>query len=70
MRSSDQIKEGKMGGACSAHGEMRNACKVFVGRPEGKRPLKRPRFRWKDYIRMDLREVGWESRIHLVQDRD
>jgi hypothetical protein len=39
---------------------MRNAYKMLVGKPEGKRPLGRPRRRWKDNIRMDVREVGWE----------
>ncbi|KAJ4441688.1 hypothetical protein ANN_11546 [Periplaneta americana] len=39
-------------------GESRNAYRVLVGRPEGKRPLKRPRRRWEDNIKMDLREVG------------
>jgi hypothetical protein len=34
---------------------------VFVGKPEGKRPLERPRRRWKDNIRKDLREMGWED---------
>jgi hypothetical protein len=53
-------------------GEERQACKVFVGKPEGKRPLGRPRCRWEDGIRMDLREIGlggvdW---IQLAQDRD
>jgi len=43
----------------------------LVGKPEGKRPLGRPRRRWEDNIRMDLREVGWESVdwMHLAQDR-
>jgi hypothetical protein len=40
--------------------EMRNAYKILVGKPEGKRPLGIPRRRWKDNIRMDLREIGWE----------
>jgi hypothetical protein len=38
-----------------------------VGRPEGKRPLRRPRHRWVDNIKMDLREIGWDG---MVQDRD
>jgi hypothetical protein len=43
-----------MGGACSTHGsEMRNASKIFVGKPEGNRPLGRPR------RRMNLREIEW-----------
>jgi hypothetical protein len=46
-------------------------CKVLVGKPEGKRPLGRPKRRWKDGIRMDLREIDWEvEQIQLAQDRD
>jgi hypothetical protein len=53
-------------------GEKRNACRLLVGKPEGRRPLGRPRRRWLDNISMDLVEVGcgdvdW---IGLVQDRD
>jgi hypothetical protein len=53
-------------------GEERNLYKVLVGIPEGKRPLGRPRRRWEDGIRMDLREIGWGSVewTQLVQDRD
>jgi hypothetical protein len=40
-------------------GEKRNAYRLLVGKPEGKRPLERPRHRWVDNIRMDLGEVGW-----------
>ncbi|KAJ4430869.1 hypothetical protein ANN_19460 [Periplaneta americana] len=52
-------------------GESRNAYRVLVGRPEGKRPLGRPRRRWEDNIKMDLREVGYDDRdwINLAQDR-
>jgi hypothetical protein len=39
-------------------GTKRNAYRILVGKPEGKRPLGRPRSRWED-IRMDLREIGW-----------
>jgi hypothetical protein len=39
-------------------GEVRKLYKVLVGKPEGKRPLGRPRRRWEDGIRMDLREIG------------
>ena len=46
-----------MGGACSAYGEERRI-PGFVGKPEGKRPLGRPRRRWEDNIKMDLQEVG------------
>ncbi|KAJ4438581.1 hypothetical protein ANN_14528 [Periplaneta americana] len=53
-------------------GESRNAYRVLVGGPEGKRPLGRPRRRWEDNIKMDLREVGYDDRdwINLAQDRD
>ena len=52
--------------------ERRGVYRVLVGKPEGRRPLERPRRRWEDNIRMDLREVGcgcvdW---MKLAQDRD
>jgi hypothetical protein len=52
-------------------GEIRNAYKILIGKPEGKRSIGRPRRRWVD-IRMDLREIGWESVdwLHLARDRD
>jgi hypothetical protein len=37
----------------------RNAYRILVGKPEGKRPLGRPRRRWVDNVKMDLREIGW-----------
>jgi hypothetical protein len=40
-------------------GEKRKANRILVGKPEGKRPLGRPRCRWVDNIKMDLREIGW-----------
>jgi hypothetical protein len=42
-------------------GEKRNAYRVLVGKPEGKRPLGRPRRRWVENIKMDLREIGWDG---------
>jgi hypothetical protein len=53
-------------------GEGRNVYRVLVGKPEGKRPLGRPRRRWEDGIKMDLREIGWGSVkwIQPAQDRD
>jgi hypothetical protein len=53
-------------------GEERNVYRVLMGKLEGKRPLGRPRHRWEDGIRMDLREIGWGSVdwIQLAQDRD
>jgi hypothetical protein len=48
---------------------MRNAYKIFVGKPKGKRPLGRPRRRWENNIRKDLREMGLEVMdwMHLTQ---
>jgi hypothetical protein len=40
-------------------GEKRNVYRILVGKPEGKRPLRRPRHRWEDNSKMDLREIGW-----------
>jgi hypothetical protein len=53
-------------------GEKRNAYRILMGNPEGRRPLGRPRRRWVDYIKMDLREIGWDGMdwIDLAQDRD
>jgi hypothetical protein len=61
-----------MGGAGSTYGEGRGVNRVLVGKPEGKRPLGRPRRGWDDNIRMDLQEVGCECEdcIGLAQDRD
>jgi hypothetical protein len=42
-------------------GEKRNVYRILVGKPEGKRPLGRPRYRWVDNIKMDLREIGWDG---------
>jgi hypothetical protein len=53
-------------------GETRNAYGILVGKPEGKRPLGRPRRRWVDNIKTDLSEIGWDGVdwIELAQDRD
>jgi hypothetical protein len=40
-------------------GEKTGACRILVGRPEGRRPLGRARRRWEDNIKMDLKDVGW-----------
>jgi hypothetical protein len=52
--------------------EKRNAYRLLVGKPEGKRPLGRPRHRWVDNIKMNLLEIGWGGVdwIGLAQDRD
>jgi hypothetical protein len=53
-------------------GERRGAYRALVGKPEGRKPLERPRRRWKDNIKMNLREVGWGGMdwINVAQDRD
>jgi hypothetical protein len=52
------IEGDEMGRSCSTHGE-KTAYRILVGEPEGKRPPGRPRRRWEDNIRMDLRGIGW-----------
>jgi hypothetical protein len=61
-----------MAGHVERMGKDRDVYRILVGKPEGKRPLGRPRRRWEDNIKMDLREVGcgcvdW---MELSQDRD
>jgi hypothetical protein len=53
-------------------GETRNAYRIFVGNPEEKRPVGRPRRMWVDNIKMDHREIGWNGMdwMDLAQDRD
>jgi hypothetical protein len=67
------IKSRKMrwAGHVARMGEGRGAYRVLVGRPEGKRPLGRPRCRWEDNIKMDLGEIGIDgvNWIRLAQDR-
>ena len=67
-----KIEKNVMGGACAHMGEGRGVHRVLVGKPEGKRPLGRPRRRWEDNIKMDLQEVGGscEDWMELAQDRD
>jgi hypothetical protein len=54
------------------YGEGRVAYRILVGRPEGRRPLERPRRRWDDNIKIDLQEAGWGTMdlIEVAQDRD
>jgi hypothetical protein len=53
-------------------GEGRGAYRSLVGRPEGRRPLGRPRHRWEDKIKIDIQEVGWGGMdwIDMAQDRE
>jgi hypothetical protein len=64
------MKEDEVGEICSTHGG-RNLYRVLVGKHEGKRPLGRPRRRWEDNIKMDLRERGIDGAnwIRLTQVR-
>ena len=66
------IKSRSIGGPCSTYGERRGVYGVLMGKPEGKRPLGRPRRRWEDNIKMDFQEVGCGDMdwIELTQDRD
>jgi hypothetical protein len=50
-----------VGRACSSHGEKKNTYRILVGKQEGNRPLGRPRRRWKDNIKINVREIGWSS---------
>jgi hypothetical protein len=74
LYSSRQIKSRRMrwAGHVARMGEERNVHMIFMGKSEGNRPLIRPRRRWENGIRMDLREIGWRSVdwIQLAQDRD
>ena len=68
----DKIEKNEMGWACGSYGGGEGGVRVLVGKPEGKRPLGRPRHRWVDNIRMDLQEVdcGHVDWIGLAQDTD
>jgi hypothetical protein len=61
-----------MGRACSTHGEKRDACRILVGKLEGKKRLGKPRRRWLDKVKIDFGEIGWSVMdwIDLAQDRD
>jgi hypothetical protein len=57
---------------CSTNGEKTNAYRILVGKPEGKRPLGRPRCKLVDNVKTDLREIGWDGMdwIDLAEDRN
>jgi hypothetical protein len=70
--SGDKIETNETDGSCSTYGERMGVSRGLVGKPEGKKPLGRPRRRLEDTNKMDLQEVGcvvmdW---IELAQDRD
>jgi hypothetical protein len=60
-----------MGRACSTNGKNRDAYSILVGKPQGKRPLGRPRHRWVGNIKMDLGGTGWGGMdcMELAQDQ-
>jgi hypothetical protein len=59
-----------VGWTCGTHGEGRGVYRVLVERPEGKRPLGRPRRRWEDNIKRDLREIGIDGANWIQLDKD
>ena len=61
-----------MGEACSTYGREESCIQGFGGKPEGRRPLERLRYRWENNVKMDLHEAGCGDMdwIDLVQDRD
>jgi hypothetical protein len=62
------VKEDEMGRACSTNGGEKEAYRILVGKPERKRPLGRPRRRWVDNMKIDIREDGmvWTVAIWLM----
>ena len=70
--SGDKIEKSEMGESCSAYGREERCIKGFGGKPEGKRPLGKPRHRREDNIKMDLQKVGGgcEDWMELALDRD
>jgi hypothetical protein len=63
----NDVKEDEMGRACSLNEENRNACRILVGNPEGKRPAGRPRRRWVDSIKIDLIEARYGGMTWIDQ---
>ena len=72
MYIEESFRRMRWAGHVARMGEGRGVYRVLVGKPEGKRPLGRPRRRWDNNIRMDLQDVGlgYENCIGLAQDRD
>jgi hypothetical protein len=67
-----KLRRMRWAGYMTRMGERRNAYRILVGKPEGKRPLGKPRREWLDNIKMDLREVGWDvmDLVDQAQNRD
>jgi hypothetical protein len=67
-----KLRRMRWAGHVARKGAKLNSYRVFVGKPEGKRPLGSPRRRWEDNIKMDVRKIGWGGMgwIILAQDRD
>jgi hypothetical protein len=53
-----KLRRARWAGHVEQMGDKKNACRILVGKPEGKRPLRRPRYMWMGNIKMDLREIG------------
>jgi hypothetical protein len=66
------MKEDKIGGACSTNWKREIGRRISVGKPEGKRPLGKPKRSWVDNIKADLTEIEWDGVdwFNLAQDRD
>jgi hypothetical protein len=66
------MKEDKMGGACSLHGDRRSVYNILVGKTGGKRPLGRCMYKREDNVKMDLRKMRLEDVdwIHVARDRN
>jgi hypothetical protein len=64
------MKEDEVGGTCGTHGGGERCLQDFGWRPKGRRPLGRPRRRWEDNIKMDLRELGIDGANWIRLDED
>jgi hypothetical protein len=60
---STEHSQERWAGYIAQMGAKKNAYRILVGKPEGKRPLERPRRRWTDNIKIDLREIGWNGMV-------
>ena len=63
-------KKNKMGRACSQNGRRRSAIKILTDKPTGKKIFRKARCRWEDYIRMDLKEMGVNTRNQIISAHD